>query len=111
MSSLSELEVKKRELDQLKQISALTQRLKTQLDDLSIQVKQMQDNAGVVEEVISNWDSVLRSVSQASISLLQYTEKDYEVGRWATSTVEGSSDKDPPLPETLVRIKATEDSE
>lgn len=134
MSLSDDIEAKRRELNHLKQISSLTKRLKTQLDDLSDQVGQMNENAQTVQEVMSNWDCVLRSISQASISLLQYSENDYETGKWANVSANGKGKKaargdaesgsedgsvdervdmqqesGPPLPETLVRVKVNEE--
>ncbi|CDO91880.1 unnamed protein product [Kluyveromyces dobzhanskii CBS 2104] len=137
MAYENEIESKRRELNYLKHVSALTKRLKLQLDELSVQVAQMNSNAMNVKDVMANWDSVLRSISQASISLLQYTENDYETGKWTNKSVDRSNeyqdtqqksgsdspesdlldaderkkqrDQVPPLPETLVRVKVAED--
>ncbi|QEU58575.1 Dad2 [Kluyveromyces lactis] len=132
MAFETEIEAKRRELNYLKHVSALTQKLKAQLDELSVQVAQMNSNAVTVKDVMANWDSVLRSISQASISLLQYTENDYETGKWASKeehrTQQGTEDESaasessddnqqrqqdqlPPLPETLVRVKVADDVE
>lgn len=122
MALEDEVESKRRELNYLKHVSALTERLKSQLDELSVQVSQMNKNADIVKDVMANWDSVLRSISQASISLLQYTENDYETGKWANKEKESGDSTDiaaetdgvqqgTPLPETLVRVKVTDDAE
>ncbi|AMD21225.1 HEL055Wp [Eremothecium sinecaudum] len=101
---------KKQELAYLQHITKLTDRLKLQLDKLSEQIKQMHDNAECVSEIMKNWDSIIKSISQASLSLLQYTENDYEFGSWDT-TNRDNSENEPPLPETLVRVKVTNDDQ
>ncbi|AGO12691.1 AaceriADR217Cp [[Ashbya] aceris (nom. inval.)] len=94
---------KKSELLYLQKVTGLTDTLKVQLDELSKQVHQMHDNAECVSSVLKNWDSIMNSISQASLSLLQYTENDYEVGAWSNGE-RADADKEPPLPETLVRV-------
>ncbi|QLQ81991.1 hypothetical protein HG537_0G02450 [Torulaspora globosa] len=114
MSMESQIALKKRELEALKRITSLTDEMKVQLDGLAEQVCQMESNAETVSEVMRNWNSIMRSISQASLSLLQYAEGDYEVGAWAPETGEndGSQGREPtrttPLPETLVRIRVDE---
>jgi hypothetical protein len=49
--------------------------------------------------VLNNWKSVIRAVALASTSLAKYKEEDYD-------QKEGV---DPPLPETLVRIRLNND--
>ncbi|CEP60736.1 Dad2p LALA0_S01e17788g [Lachancea lanzarotensis] len=107
---------KQKELNALKQINTQTESMRSQLDALAVEVANMHQNAENVAQVMQNWDSIVRSISQASLSLLQYSERDYEVGAWkqetADSEQQGSSPKDTadaPLPETLVRIKVDKD--
>ncbi|SCV03668.1 LAMI_0H10000g1_1 [Lachancea mirantina] len=100
---------KKRELNAVRTIRALTTDMRRQLDELAIQVREMKDNADRVAQVMSNWDSIVRSISQASLSLLQYAEGDYEVGTWNNGPED--LDKEPPLPETLVRVKVDGEQE
>ncbi|CCD22475.1 Dad2p NDAI_0A03180 [Naumovozyma dairenensis CBS 421] len=108
---------KQRELEALKKITTLTDNMKIQLDELSIQVSKLEHNASVVGDVTSIWDSVLKSISQASLGLLQYSENDYEVGVWNNNNESRddiyNEDKKTgiPLPETLVRIRATTEDE
>lgn len=105
---------KRRELGALKRITALTEETKLQLDELAGQVRQMQSNAETVSEVMRNWNSIMRSISQAGLSLLQYADGDYEVGAWAPQSNENDEEEasagtaDAPLPETLVRIRVDE---
>lgn len=113
MSMEGQIALKKRELEALKRITALTDEMKVQLDGLAGQVCQMESNAETVSEVMRNWNSIMRSISQAGLSLLQYAEGDYEVGAWAPETRENDgSQREParttPLPETLVRIRVDE---
>lgn len=111
----SQIASKRAELEALKKITSLTDEMKLQLDELAGQVCQMESNAETVSEVMRNWNSIVRSISQAGLSLLQYAEGDYEVGKWAPPAKEGEEGlpvKDPvgtaPLPETLVRIRVDE---
>lgn len=103
---------KRRELAALKRITGLTEETKLQLDELAGQVRQMQSNAETVSEVMRNWNSIMRSISQAGLSLLQYADGDYEVGAWApeddNNDEERGNPTEPPLPETLVRIRVGE---
>ncbi|CCF57856.1 hypothetical protein KAFR_0D02090 [Kazachstania africana CBS 2517] len=120
---------KERELAALKKIAALTDTMKLQLNELSDEVKQIEGNAQRVNDVMSIWNSVTRSISEASLGLLRYVEKDYEVGIWDDDNVDGdisktnsSNDeamdksseeirqqKEIPLPETLVRVPINEE--
>lgn len=110
MSLDSQVALKKQELEALKKITELTDTMKSQLDGMANQVEHMESNAETVSKVLENWDSITRSISQAGLSLLQYTEGDYEVGIWKSNNKnEDESDKkndqEIPLPETLVRIR------
>lgn len=109
MTLTDQVASKRQELAMLKKINTLTESMKQQFDELAIQVAQMHDNAEGVAQVMKNWDSILKSISQASLSLLQYSEGDYEVGKWDTSN--DNQEKEPPLPETLVRIRVNEDDQ
>ncbi|AQZ11919.1 DAD2 (YKR083C) [Zygosaccharomyces parabailii] len=106
-----QLEAKKKELEALKKITALTDEMKVQLEELSGQIRQMNSNAASVSQVLENWNSITRSISLAGLSLLQYAEGDYEVGVWKSESK--NKDEEPvdghgPLPETLVRIRMNE---
>lgn len=104
---------KRRELEALKKINTLTNSMRLQLDGLAVEVKKMHENAENTANVMKNWDSIVRSISQASLSLLQYSEGDYEVGIWdqdqKRSDEREESESEPPLPETLVRVKVDND--
>ncbi|SCU85411.1 LAME_0D01244g1_1 [Lachancea meyersii CBS 8951] len=109
---------KQKELNALKEINALTESMRSQLEELAVEVTNMHQNAESVANVMQNWDSIVRSISQASLSLLQYSERDYEVGVWKQETAETKEPatspqnySDAPLPETLVRIKINTDDE
>ncbi|CUS24816.1 LAQU0S20e00518g1_1 [Lachancea quebecensis] len=104
---------KKRELEALKKINTLTKSMRLQLDDLAVEVKKMHENADNTANVMKNWDSIVRSISQASLSLLQYSEGDYEIGIWGQDQRRNDereeSENEPPLPETLVRVRVDND--
>ncbi|CCC66890.1 hypothetical protein NCAS_0A03320 [Naumovozyma castellii] len=116
---------KRQELEALKKITALTDTMKLQLGELSEQVQMMENNVDSVARVTAIWDSVMKSISQASLGLLQYAESDYEVGVWDESSqgknrrldndedsqLENENEKVLPLPETLVRITAGEEAD
>lgn len=108
--------LKRQELNALKKITRLTDSMKAQLDEMAHQVNHMESNAASVSHVMENWNSITRSISQAGLSLLQYTEADYEVGTWdSRKKGEGETgddrDKRTPLPETLVRIRVEDQEE
>ncbi|CAR25939.1 hypothetical protein ZYGR_0A05090 [Zygosaccharomyces rouxii] len=116
-----QIEAKKRELEALKKITALTDDMKLQLDELAGQVRQMNSNATSVSRVMENWNSISRSISLAGLSLLQYAEGDYEVGAWKKDKNNNNSnnnkqdEEEPedghgPLPETLVRIRMDDEN-
>lgn len=118
-----QIECKKRELEALKKITALTDDMKTHLDELAGQVLEMNSNATSVSKVMENWNSISRSISLAGLSLLQYAEGDYEVGSWNNNNnngdnnhsnqkkdEEGLEDSHGPLPETLVRIRMDDEN-
>lgn len=114
-----QIEVKKRELEALKKITALTDDMRLHLDELAGQVRQMNSNATSVSKVMENWNSISRSISLAGLSLLQYAEGDYEVGAWKNNNnnnnnnrKEGEEPEDGhgPLPETLVRIRMDDEN-
>ena len=77
-----QLHLKQKELEQLKQINSTIESMKTQLDLLSKQVKQIEVNSKAVANIMKIWESISRAISEASIGLLQYVEKDYEFGPW-----------------------------
>ncbi|CCH58714.1 hypothetical protein TBLA_0A09270 [Henningerozyma blattae CBS 6284] len=107
------LREKTAELQALKQITSLTDNLKVELEQMAIQTSKIRDNSASVSEVTDHWNSILRSISQASLKILQYTQSDYEVGSWKNenNATEKDEDKDNavPLPETLVRIRTDDD--
>lgn len=84
-----QLHLKQKELEQLKQINSTIETMKTQLDLLSKQVKQIEVNSKAVANIMKIWESISRAISEASIGLLQYVEKDYEVGPWKKPKLQG----------------------
>lgn len=106
-----QIESKRQELNALRKINILTETMKKQLELLAVQVEHMHGNAESVSQVMKNWDSIVRSISQASLSLLQYAEGDYEVGVWNNTNSSDTLEKDPPLPETLVRVRVDDEKE
>ncbi|SCV06187.1 LANO_0H24014g1_1 [Lachancea nothofagi CBS 11611] len=113
-----DIAAKQKELEALKKINALTASMRQQLDSLAVEVTKMHENAESVANVMSNWDSIIRSISQASLSLLQYSERDYEVGVWDQENNVSKKKpttpqdlKEAPLPETLVRVKVDNDQD
>lgn len=90
------IEDKRTELKHLTEIRNYTEMLKTQLVDLEDKLGGMVQGSESVALVLSNWQTVIRSVSLASLGLYKYSEKDYEDLS--------------PLPEGLVRINLDKDS-
>lgn len=114
---------KQQELAALKRINALTDQMRTELDEMSIEVSKINKNAESVANVMANWDSIRKYISEASLGLLRYAEGDYQVGAWDGK--ENKSDKSnadksyqsddehktEPLPEALVRISVANNEE
>lgn len=82
---------KRAELDYLRDIRKTTSTLTGQLHELEGKLDTMADGAESAALVLSNWQNVVKSVSLASLGLMNYSKKDYEELQ--------------PLPECLVRIK------
>ena len=77
MSLTEQRDQKQRELQQLTQISNLTESIKSQLDSLSSEVQQLEENSDRVSDVMQIWDNISRAVSQAGLGLLRYVDSDY----------------------------------
>ncbi|CAL9733259.1 DASH complex subunit Dad2p [Monosporozyma servazzii] len=112
----SQLASKQKELESLKKITELTNTMKSQLSQLSAQVKDIETDGSRVANVMSVWDTVTQSISAAGLGLLRYSEDNYKVGEWqdATDADADAADKpeqeNMPLPEGLVRVStATEE--
>ncbi|ODV76191.1 Dad2p [Cyberlindnera jadinii NRRL Y-1542] len=99
MSLQQRIEEKKRELEHLSQIKELSLNLCNQLENLEAKLETLADGSEAVALVMSNWNHIIKSVSLASMSLTSYTEQSYE------------NKEDPPLPETLVRLRIHDDVE
>ena len=98
MSSLqSKIEQKREELENLQELKKFTEILVKQLEQIEEKFATMADGAESVSLVLSNWKSVMNSVSLASLGLLKYSSKDFK--------------DSVPLPECLVRIKLDKDDE
>lgn len=91
------IEEKREELENLQELKKFTGILVTQLEQIEEKFETMADGAESVALVLSNWKSVMNSVSLASLGLLKYSSKDYK--------------EKVPLPECLVRIKLDKDDE
>lgn len=93
----SKIEEKREELENLQELKKFTGILVTQLELIEQKFETMADGAESVALVLSNWKSVMNSVSLASLGLLKYSSKDFK--------------DSVPLPECLVRIKLDKDIE
>lgn len=89
------IEQKKNDLKKLKELKDLTEILVKDLDGMTKKFEIMKIGAESVSLILTNWKSVINSVSLASLGLSKYTLEDYE--------------KKMPLPEALVRIKLYEE--
>ncbi|ODQ62331.1 hypothetical protein WICANDRAFT_25746 [Wickerhamomyces anomalus NRRL Y-366-8] len=98
MSLQQRISEKRKELDSLNQIKQLSENLATQLEQLEAKLDTLSEGSESVAIVLSNWNNIIKSASLASMSLQNYTEGDYE------------NKDDPPLPETLVRLRIDEDN-
>ncbi|ANB13397.1 Dad2p [Sugiyamaella lignohabitans] len=93
-SSLSaRLSEKKKEVVYLQQLQNTSKALVTELEELAKKFNTLTAGTESVAELMSNWANILHALKLASSSLQKYAEKDYD------------SEVDPPLPETLVRIR------
>ena len=107
MSSIeSQIAAKQKELESLKKITELTNTMKSQLTQLSAQVKDIETDGSRVANVMSVWDTVTQSISAAGLGLLRYSEDNYKVGEWqdAADPSEKPEQENMPLPEGLVRV-------
>lgn len=93
----SRIEDKREELENLQELKKFTGILVSQLEQIEEKFETMADGAESVALVLSNWKSVMNSVSLASLGLLKYSSKDFK--------------ESVPLPECLVRIKLDKDDE
>lgn len=91
------IEDKRAELRSLSEIRNYTEMLKAQLVDLEDKLDGMVQGSDSVALVLSNWKTVVKSVSLASLGLYKYSEKDYEDLS--------------PLPEGLVRVNLEKDTD
>lgn len=92
----TKIEEKRAELRNLTEIRNYSDMLKNQLVELEDKLDGMVQGSESVALVLSNWQTVMKSVSLASLGLYKYTENDYEDLN--------------PLPEGLVRINLDKDS-
>ncbi|ODQ81130.1 hypothetical protein BABINDRAFT_12389 [Babjeviella inositovora NRRL Y-12698] len=93
------IEDKKDELAKLIQVKEYSEVLGNQLELLQEKLSTMADGTEALSLVLSNWDSIIQSVSLASMGLMKYSENDYE------------NEEEPPLPETLVRMRLEPEDE
>ncbi|CAH6719389.1 DASH complex subunit Dad2p [[Candida] jaroonii] len=84
------IEHKRAELQHLTQIRDYTETVTNQLGELQEQLDQVVDGTESVALVLSVWQTVVRSISLASIGLQKYSQQDFENGK--------------PLPESLIRL-------
>lgn len=89
------IEQKRTELQHLTQIRDYTETVTNQLGELQEQLDHIVDGTESVALVLSAWQTVVRSISLASIGLQKYSQQDYETGK--------------PLPESLVRMPLDND--
>lgn len=93
----AKIDEKREELENLQELKKFTGVLVRQLEQIEDKFETMADGAESVALVLSNWKSVMNSVSLASLGLLKYSSKDFK--------------ESAPLPECLVRIKLDKDDE
>ncbi|CCK73040.1 Dad2p KNAG_0M01870 [Huiozyma naganishii CBS 8797] len=99
-----QMSAKREELETLKKITELTNTMKSQLDELSDQVGEIEASGESIANVVKLWDSVTQSISAAGLGLLRYGEKDYKVGQWSEDAEKKKEADTMPFPEGLVRV-------
>lgn len=88
---------KRQDLLRLQEFKQLTEKLADQLESIGDQLEIMKDGSESVALILSNWQSIVNSISMASLGLMKYSKQDYETGA--------------PLPETLIRVRLDKDDE
>lgn len=92
---LQKIEQKREELQSLQELRKYTGALADQLEQIEQKLDTMAEGAESIALILSSWQSVVGSVSLASMGLLKHAEK--------------GLDAQQPLPETLVRIALNKD--
>jgi DASH complex subunit DAD2 len=87
---------KKKELQYLHHLQTQSKFLVQELEALSEKLDTLAEGTLATAAVMANWGAILHALQLASTSLQNYTKGDYE------------AEVDPPLPETLVRIRIDE---
>ncbi|WPK25753.1 hypothetical protein PUMCH_003080 [Australozyma saopauloensis] len=93
----TKIKQKEEELKDLQEIRSYTGVLTEQLEQIEKKLDELAGGAESVALVLSSWQNIMSSVSLASLGVLNYAKKDYELGC--------------PLPEPLVRINLHKDNE
>lgn len=84
---------KKKELQYLHHLQTQSKFLVQELESLGDKLDTLAGGTQATAKVMANWSAILHALQLASTSLQNYTRGDYE------------AEVDPPLPETLVRIR------
>ncbi|PSS20315.1 hypothetical protein M430DRAFT_58164 [Amorphotheca resinae ATCC 22711] len=95
---LARINEKKAELENLKQLRDLSAGLAGQMQMLEEKLATLSDGTEAVATVLSNWHTVLRAISMASMKIPK--PKDAE----ESEDTQEKSETEVPLPQTLVRI-------
>lgn len=96
--SLAErLAAKKKDLQFLVHMQAQSKFFVQELEAFADHLDTLGHGAEATAEVMANWNAILHALQLASTSLQNYTQRDYE------------AEVNPPLPETLIRIRLNED--
>lgn len=87
---------KRQDLERLQEFKQLTEKLADQLEGIGDQLDVMKDGTESVGLILANWQSIINSITMASLGLMKYSKQDYETGA--------------PLPEPLVRVNLDKDA-
>lgn len=102
-SSIYQKIAEKREnLEKLREFKQLTSDLVNQLESIGNKLETMNEGTTSVALILSNWKSVIQSISLASMALINQQNNHDDDNNNNNSTKQGEDEK---FPEPLVRIK------
>ncbi|OBA24358.1 DASH complex, subunit Dad2 [Metschnikowia bicuspidata var. bicuspidata NRRL YB-4993] len=91
------IDEKARQLQELKEINRFTNILAQQLDEIEKKLEVMTDGSESVAYILSNWKNVASAISLASLGIANHASR--------------VNDNNEPMPELLVRLNWSEDSD
>lgn len=90
---------KRRELQSLQLLNSQILTMTSNFEHLQTNMADLASGTESVSEIMNNWQSILKSITMANLSIQKYSSLDYDNFE-STNKIDNL-----PLPETLVRIK------